>query len=85
MPTFAKTQHMLGLPAIVVDGDRASSVTPCHNPMRLGAGKDAQIMVCALWYHHELLRTADGWRISRLSEERVHMTILPGPDIGAPD
>ena len=81
MPIFAKTQHMLGLPAITVDGDRATSVTPCHNPMRIGEGKEAQIMVCSLWYHHELVRTPDGWRISRLSEERNFTTILKGGDL----
>ncbi|HMC39575.1 MAG TPA: nuclear transport factor 2 family protein [Acidimicrobiales bacterium] len=83
MPIFTKTQHMLGLPAITVDGDRATSVTPCHNPMLLGSGRDAKVMVCSLWYHHELARTPDGWRIARLSEERNFMTMLEGGDITA--
>ena len=81
MPMFEVTMHMLGLPAIELDGDRATSVTPCHNPMRIGSGKEAQLMVCALWYHHELRRTPEGWRIARLVEERDFMTILPGGDI----
>ncbi|HWE57523.1 MAG TPA: nuclear transport factor 2 family protein [Acidimicrobiales bacterium] len=76
MTFFAKTQHMLGLPEIKIDGDRATTATPCHNPMLLGEGKDAQVMLCSLWYHHEFTRTADGWRISRLSEERNFMTML---------
>lgn len=78
MPIFTKTQHMLGLPEIVVDGDRATAATPCHNPMLMGEGKDAQVMLCSLWYHHEFARTPDGWRIARLSEERNFMTILKG-------
>ena len=81
MPVFSKTQHMLGLPAVTVDGDRATAVTPCHNPMLMGEGKDARIMICSLWYHHELTRTGGGWRISRLSEERNFMTMPPGGDI----
>ena len=81
MPVFAKTQHMLGLPAITVTGDRATAVTPCHNPMLMGEGKDARIMICSLWYHHELVRTSAGWRINRLSEERNFMTMPPGGDI----
>lgn len=81
MPVFSKTQHMVGLPAIRVDGDRATAVTPCHNPMLMGAGKDARIMICSLWYHHELERTSDGWRIRRLSEERNYMTMPPNGDI----
>ena len=81
MPIFTKTQHMLGLPVITIDGDRARSVTPCHNPMLLGAGKEAQMMVCSLWYHHELVRTPAGWRIAHLEEERNFMTMWTGGDI----
>ncbi len=81
MTLFTKTQHMLGLPAITLEGDRATAVTPCHNPMLLGSGKESKVMVCSLWYHHELVRTPDGWRIARLSEERNFMTMLPGGDI----
>jgi hypothetical protein len=78
LPIFAKTQHMLGLPAITLDGDRARSVTPCHNPMVLGEGTPAKVMVCALWYHHELVRRSDGWRICRMSQERAYTTVLAG-------
>ena len=81
MPVFSKTQHMLGMPAITVDGDTATAVTPCHNPMLMGEGKDARIMVCSLWYHHDLVRRADGWRIARLREERNYMTMPPNGDI----
>lgn len=81
MPLFTKTQHMLGLPAITVEGDRARTVTPCHNPMLMGEGTDARIMVCSLWYHHEFVRSAEGWRITALSEERNFMTMPPGGDI----
>jgi hypothetical protein len=81
MPGFTKTQHMVGLPEIELRGDRATAVTPCHNPMLMGQGREAKVMVCSLWYHHELVRTAEGWRIARLGEERNFMTILPGGDI----
>lgn len=85
MTLFSVTQHMLGLPAIDVAGDRATAVTPCHNPMVLGEGDRARVMVCALWYHEELVRTAQGWRIASLSEERCHMSFLPaGSDIPSP-
>jgi hypothetical protein len=81
MGVFARTQHMLGLPDITVDGPKATAVTPCHNPMVLAGG---QLMVCSLWYHHELVRTPAGWRIARLSEQRNFMTMLPGPDLAPP-
>lgn len=81
MAVFAHTQHMLGLPAIDLDGDRARAVTACHNPMLLGAGERSKVMVCSLWYHHDLVRTAGGWRIARLWEERNFMTILQSGDV----
>ncbi|HET9731162.1 MAG TPA: nuclear transport factor 2 family protein [Acidimicrobiales bacterium] len=84
MRFFTSTQHMLGLPAITIDGDRARAVTPCHNPMLMGTGADARVMVCSLWYHHELVRTPHGWRICSLSEERNFMTMPPGGDITSP-
>lgn len=84
MTIFTKTQHMLGLPEITLDGDQATSVTPCHNPMLLGQGKEAKVMVCSLWYHHRLVRTAEGWRIAELREERNFMTMLSGGDLLPP-
>ena len=77
MALFSITQHMLGLPAIDVHGDRATAVTPCHNPMLLGSGDSARLMVCSLWYHEQFTRTADGWRISDLREEKCHMSFIP--------
>ncbi len=84
MSMFRVTQHMLGQSAVTLDGDRATSVTPCHNPMLFSEEHGGRIMVCALWYHHELVRTPAGWRIARLWEERVHMTMLEGRDMGVP-
>lgn len=84
MPVFTSTQHMLGLPAIVVEGDRARAVTPCHNPMLMGSGTEPRVMICSFWYHHELVRTAGGWRIARMAEERNFMTMPPGGDIPTP-
>jgi hypothetical protein len=84
MVTFDKTQHMLGLPEVTIDGDRAQAVTPCHNPMRIGWGREATVMVCSLWYHNELVRTPGGWRITRLREERNFMIMEPGGDLVPP-
>lgn len=77
MPIFARTQHMMGLPIIEVDGDRASAVTICHNPMVIKDGDDPQVLFCAMWYHQNFIRTSDGWRITRLVQERCYMKMLP--------
>lgn len=76
MPLFSSTQHMLGLPAIDLEGDRARAVTACHNPMVMGSGAEARLMVCSLWYHHRFVRTDRGWRVCELSEEKCHMSFL---------
>jgi hypothetical protein len=76
MPMFASTQHMFGLPVIDLDGDQATAVTICHNPMVLKDGDDPELMVCGLWYHERLVRTRQGWRIQELVEERSYIKIL---------
>jgi SnoaL-like domain len=70
---FSSTQHLLGAGIIDIDGDAARSVTPCHNPMMIGEGDDAQLLLCGLWYHDELVRTGTGWRICDRREERCYM------------
>jgi ketosteroid isomerase-like protein len=78
MPMFVSTQHMMGLPVIDLDGDTATAVTICHNPLVLSGGDDPQVLICALWYHHQLIRTPEGWRINDLTEERCYMKTLKG-------
>ena len=68
---FARTQHMMGLPAITLAGDRASSRTSCSNPMVLdGADGETSVWLIGLWYDDEFVRTPDGWRFSSRKQER---------------
>src|SRR5881227_569370 len=70
---FRRTQHLMGLPVIDVDGDRATARTPCHNPMVIdNADGTTSVWLIALWYDDELLRTAAGWRISNRRQDRCH-------------
>ena len=89
LSVFVRTQHMMGVPVIEIDGDVARAETSCHNPMVLRDGDDPKVMVCGLWYHETLVRTPDGWRIKDLREERCYQKLLPGarraPDQPAPD
>ncbi len=89
LSVFVRTQHMMGVPLIEVDGDVARSETSCHNPMVLRDGDDPKVMVCGLWYHETFVRTPDGWRIQDLREERCYTKVLPGakraPDPPVPD
>ncbi len=78
MPMFPSYQHMVATSQITVDGDTAEAKTICHNPMTMGEGDDADLMVCGLWYLDKLVRTADGWRIKERVEEKSYMRIFPG-------
>lgn len=61
-------QHMLGLPKIVLDGDRASSRTASINPMVL----TTHTYFCGFWYRDELVRTEAGWRIASRYEDHCY-------------
>jgi SnoaL-like domain len=66
---FRVNAHMLGLPAIRIDGDRASARTFCFNPMVL-KGEKPSVMQVGLWYVDEFVRSPEGWRMSRRVEEK---------------
>ncbi len=61
------TQHFITNVEIELHGDRASARAMFYNPMQL-PGVDG-LAYCGGNYHHELVRTAEGWRSTRLVEE----------------
>ena len=75
---FSSFQHLTTTAKIVIDGDRATGRTICHNPMTL-ANKDGSThtMTVGLWYVDRFERTADGWRFSERIEELSYMHNLP--------
>jgi len=72
---FTVNAHMLGLPAIRIDGDSASARTFCFNPMVLKGDKPSTMMV-GLWYEDEFVRTFEGWRMSRRVEKKCFDTVV---------
>lgn len=54
--------HLLGLPRVVVSGQRATSRTACYNPMPLRGDPDGRRLV-GHWYLDDWVRTLAGWRI----------------------
>lgn len=58
-----------------VDGDSATVRAMFYNPMQLPGM--AERSTCGGYYHHELVRTADGWRSRSLREENVWFTNAP--------
>ena len=64
LPNFPSYAHLMGNFDVRVDGDTASSRTLCFNPMVLG-GDSGQVYFVGIWYDDELVRTEDGWRLTR--------------------
>jgi hypothetical protein len=52
-----------------IDGDTAKVLAMFYNPMQLPGM--AELSYCGGYYHHELVRTPDGWRSRHLREENV--------------
>lgn len=73
---FRRTQHLMGLPLIDVDGDRATSRTSCTNPMVIDdPDGTTKVWLIGLWYDDELMRTADGWRFTSRRQERCYSVV----------
>ena len=58
------------------DGDTATVRAMFYNPMQLPGM--AEMSACGGYYHHDLVRTPDGWRSRSLREETVWFTNPPG-------
>ena len=58
-----------------ITGDTATVRAMFYNPMQLPGM--AEMSSCGGYYHHELVRTADGWRSRRLREENVWFANRP--------
>lgn len=61
---FAATQHMLGPTLASVAGDRAQCRTDLQ-AVHERTGRTAGLFVLWATYETDMLRTADGWKISR--------------------
>jgi len=73
---FARSQHMMGLPNITVDGDRARARTSCTNPMVMEKPDGTrEVWLIGLWYDDEFERTADGWRFTARKQERCYSVV----------
>ncbi len=70
---FPKRMHTIGQVEIVFDGADLATVTAYFDnpmPMADGAGGEKIVEIGGM-YHHEMVRTTDGWRSRRLHEQVV--------------
>lgn len=70
-------QHAVSTTRYEIDGDRATTKTVCYNPMTVTNGTEQATVVFGLWYTHDYVRTTEGWRISRLYEEKCYNMNIP--------
>ena len=72
---FPKTQHLIANIDIEFTGEDAATVEAMfHNPMVM---TDASTFVTGGWYHHDVIRTDDGWRSRKLVEESAYFSGMP--------
>jgi 3-phenylpropionate/cinnamic acid dioxygenase small subunit len=70
LESFPMTQHYITNIESVFEGpDRARVRAMFYNPMMFPGS--TELSECGGYYHHEFVRTADGWRSERLVEENL--------------
>lgn len=73
--TIAMSMHYITNIDSRVEGDTAAVRAMFYNPMRLPGM--TELSYCGGYYHHELVRTPDGWRSRALREENVWFVNSP--------
>lgn len=68
--------YITNIEILETDGDTATVRAMFYNPMQLPGMSEQS--ACGGYYHHELVRTPDGWRSRSLREENLWFTNAPG-------
>ena len=68
---FSASVHSISNSEVELEGDRARGRTLVHNPMVLPGDGAPRIFTVYAYYHDELVRTEEGWRIARRVEEQI--------------
>jgi ketosteroid isomerase-like protein len=74
--TIPMSMHYISNIESQVNGDTARVRAMFYNPMQLPGM--TELSYCGGYYHHELVRTAGGWRSRSLREENVWFVNAPG-------
>lgn len=77
MGTVPMAMHYITNVEIELDGDRARVRAMFYNPMQL-PNVDG-MSFCGGYYHHDVVRTPEGWKSERLVEENVWFGNPPVP------
>lgn len=69
---FSSWQHLIGQVSIELDGHEARATAYFFNPMTApGPNDTVTVWLVGGYYHHRLVRTADGWRSRHMIDEIV--------------
>lgn len=72
LPGFPRRQHVIGQIDIDLSADTARATAYFLNPMVTATAHGTEgLYACGGYYHHQMVRTADGWRSRELVEETV--------------
>lgn len=74
--TIPWSMHYITNIETTIDDDTATVRAMFYNPMQLPGMSEPS--ACGGYYHHELVRTPDGWRSRSLREDNVWFTNPPG-------
>jgi SnoaL-like domain len=75
LAAFPMTQHFITNIECELDGDTAKVRAMFYNPMRF-PGSEA-LAYCGGYYHHQLIRTPEGWRSKDLLEDNAWFANAP--------
>jgi hypothetical protein len=71
---FLRYQHVIGQVSIELDGDTARAMAYFTNPMVAPTREGGESVVeVGGYYHHDLIRTPEGWRSKRMVDDNVWM------------
>lgn len=73
-------QHYITNVEIQLNGDRAKVRAMFYNPMQLP--EMSEMSFCGGYYHHEVVRTPEGWKSERLVEENQWFVNPPADTVG---
>ncbi|BBH15908.1 hypothetical protein Back2_01950 [Nocardioides baekrokdamisoli] len=69
---FSAWQHLIAQVSIELHGDKARATAYFFNPMTAPGPNDmTSVWLVGGYYHHQLVRTADGWRSRHMIDEIV--------------
>jgi len=69
LPMFKTSQHFVTNPLIKLTTDTATSRSLLFNPMTMEREDELHTMFIGAWYVDDLIRSEEGWRISKRRQE----------------